>query len=628
MDYLKRWGIVIDTGKDELYIRMARKTFKIDSSQSNHWKLPIQNGRTLHKQAHRLVLSVELCDLNDRDLRKHILKTHKNLAHKSEGHMTRLFRMAGKASTRTRKIIKDVCDKCNICNLFRKTRPRPTVAMAKANTPNEVVSLDLKEMREHKCHILYCVDEFSGYIKAAVIKNKEPETVLKALTRIWVREGPGHPSKGWFSDNVGEFRNAIMMEAAAKLGLRIFLTAGNSPWPNGKNERNHYSCDMTISKLLADDKKLTLTEALSHAIYAHNLQITKKGFSPIQLTFGRQGIIPGITHGNPASLEPVVESDWFRQELANRQKTEELFRKIDSNERLQKLMAQKITGAADAVYHPGDEVVFKENDKSRWSGPAQVTGVLGSKIRLIFGGYERTVSAIDVAHFKEEVTVIETEEPSDNADPETEDIQNQDALDWRQNKDLPAGRQTRTSDDVSEANLNWEKDKELPDGWMIKDNNTVRPKLYDNIKFSVGGCLKTGKVVKVGKSTGRDKFRCWVKKGDTEENFDFLNEVEHWKVVDKNVLFQNIPKDSKCSKMRDHEDVGVLHLKSWHNIQEMEELVISSQGMDAQKVYATEVSRKFHDHPDIIAAKQEELKRWKEYDTVSQVSQTEDMQVL
>ena len=269
MDYLKRWGIVIDTGKDELYIRMARKTFKIDSSQSNHWKLPIQNGRTLHKQAHRLVLSVELCDLNDRDLRKHILKTHKNLAHKSEGHMTRLFRMAGKASTRTRKIIKDVCDKCNICNFFRKTRPRPTVAMAKANTPNEVVSLDLKEMREHKCHILYCVDKFSGYIKAAVIKNKEPETVLKALTRIWVREGPGHPSKGWFSDNGGEFRNAIMMEAAAKLGLRIFLTAGNSPWSNGKNERNPYSCDMTISKLLADDKKLTLTEALSHAIYAH-----------------------------------------------------------------------------------------------------------------------------------------------------------------------------------------------------------------------------------------------------------------------------------------------------------------------------------------------------------------------
>ena len=124
--------------------------------------------------------------------------------------MIRLFRMAGRADTRTRQINGDVCSSCNICKQFRKTRPRPKVAMSKANTVNEVVSLDLKEKRELKCHILYCVDEFSGYIKAAVIKNKEPETILKVLTKIWIMEGPGQPSKGWFSDNGGEFRNSTV----------------------------------------------------------------------------------------------------------------------------------------------------------------------------------------------------------------------------------------------------------------------------------------------------------------------------------------------------------------------------------------------------------------------------------
>ena len=53
-----------------------------------------------------------------------------------------------------------------------------------------------------------------------------------------------------------------------------------------KNERNHYSCDLTIDKLLAEDPKLTLVEALSHATYAHNVQRNKKGFSPNQLMFG------------------------------------------------------------------------------------------------------------------------------------------------------------------------------------------------------------------------------------------------------------------------------------------------------------------------------------------------------
>ena len=87
-----------------------------------------------------------------------------------------------------------------------------------------------------------------------------------------------------------------------------------------KNKRNHYSCDVTIDKLLAEDPKMTLVEALSHATYAHNVQINKKGFSPNQLMFGRQGVIPGITDGNPASMELVVESDWFREELSRRQR--------------------------------------------------------------------------------------------------------------------------------------------------------------------------------------------------------------------------------------------------------------------------------------------------------------------
>ena len=105
-----------------------------------------RNGaRTVADQNVRLVLNVEPCEYSDRDMRKHIVRTHKNLAHKSEGHMTRLFQMAGKADKRTRQIIKQVCDSCTICNQFRKTRPQPKVALAKANTSNEVVSLDLKE---------------------------------------------------------------------------------------------------------------------------------------------------------------------------------------------------------------------------------------------------------------------------------------------------------------------------------------------------------------------------------------------------------------------------------------------------------------------------------------------------
>ena len=72
MDYLKKWGVLIDTGKEKIHIRKSNESVNIDSSKSNHWKLPIQNGRTLHKQAQRLVLHVDMSDMDDHNLRKYI----------------------------------------------------------------------------------------------------------------------------------------------------------------------------------------------------------------------------------------------------------------------------------------------------------------------------------------------------------------------------------------------------------------------------------------------------------------------------------------------------------------------------------------------------------------------------
>ena len=216
----------------------------------------------------------------------------------------------------------------HICRRFKKTPPRPKVAMPKANSTNEVVSVDLKERRDFKKEILYMCDEFSGFLVAEVIDNKLPESVMKAFNKRWVRQGPGVPSKGIFADNGGEFKNPKMKEAAAKYGISLRLTAAHSPWSNGKNERNHYTCDIIVDKLLEEDPSIGLEEAVSHAVEAKNLQINKTGLSPRQLMFGKQGVIPGITDGSPASMEAVTESDSFRKELMNRQKAEELFRKI------------------------------------------------------------------------------------------------------------------------------------------------------------------------------------------------------------------------------------------------------------------------------------------------------------
>ena len=72
-------------------------------------------------------------------------------------------------------------------------------------------------------------------MKGAVIQNKEPETIIKALHEEWcLSMSVGFPTVGFWSDNGGEFMNRRMEEFMNKLGLRISFTPSYSPWTNSK----------------------------------------------------------------------------------------------------------------------------------------------------------------------------------------------------------------------------------------------------------------------------------------------------------------------------------------------------------------------------------------------------------
>ena len=184
----------------------------------------------------------------------------------------------------------------------------------------------------------------------------------------------------------------------------------------------------------------------------------------------------------------------------------------------------------------------------------------------------------------------------------------------------------------------------------MTNNIDLRPKLHDKIEFTVQGCLKDGVVTRVGKKAVKDRNRCWIKNNSDETSYDFVNEVEHWRKTGsfKSVAFENSVRTSSCTALKDKDEIGVLHMKSWSTIPGLEgeqdpapeldhheevpggleEQLISTKGMDAQNVFATEVPKKHHDHPKIVEAKREELRRWHEYETIDQVSQTENMQVI
>ena len=113
-------------------------------------------------------------------------------------------------------------------------------------------------------------------------------------------------------------------------------------------------------------------------------------------------------------------------------------------------------------------------------------------------------------HFKEEIHIIKDNESTESIHKETE----------------------MKSVDTAEY---WQDHEELPDGWQMENSRNIRPKLYDQIEFKVGSTLKSGKVTKNGKKTGKDAFRCWIKEGDNEYSYDFRTEVKHWRKTDRNL---------------------------------------------------------------------------------------------
>ena len=70
------------------------------------------------------------------------------------------------------RIVEEICDKCEFCQKYRHSKPKPVVAFPKANDFNQVVSMDLKEITKGEIWILHMVDSATRYTVAGIIKTK------------------------------------------------------------------------------------------------------------------------------------------------------------------------------------------------------------------------------------------------------------------------------------------------------------------------------------------------------------------------------------------------------------------------------------------------------------------------
>ena len=158
----------------------------------------------------------------------------------------------------------------------------------------------------------------------------------------------------------------------SKIGNKIEFSPSYSPWSNGLNERNHYSADRIVRKLM--DEGVSLELAVSRACWTHNTNIMVSGYNPLTLMTGKSVVIPGISTGNMAT-ESKFEDEAVREAMENRFEIAKKFREIEFGSKIDKAMKARMKGYEDMVIQKGDMVFYQTNNEKAWLGPVEVTDV-------------------------------------------------------------------------------------------------------------------------------------------------------------------------------------------------------------------------------------------------------------
>lgn len=161
-----------------------------------------------------------------------IKRLHKICNHKSTEGMIYGYKNAKWFNDKVEKHIERVVKGCNNCLLQKRLPSTPKVTLPKATKLNEVTAIDLKQMGKH--YILYVVCTLTRFIQGMVINNKEMTTIVAALHQGWCMRWE-IPIRRLYADNGSEFRNILMDEYCAKMGITIrFGPAWSPKTPPGK----------------------------------------------------------------------------------------------------------------------------------------------------------------------------------------------------------------------------------------------------------------------------------------------------------------------------------------------------------------------------------------------------------
>ena len=377
IDAMKRAKIKLDLENDTAVI-LGEKV-NLDHTSSGHYCIPIDNSKEISVES---VCQVQLQALAEPDQCKMLLKLHRQFAHPPASKLASLLKDAGVWQDKFAKILDGICNDCELCKTYKRTPPRPVVALPMATRFNEKVAMDLKQWNNK--WILHMIDMFSRFTVSVFIERKTPSVIVDKVMTHWIGAAFG-VMESILTDNGGEFSNEEIREVASILNVQVCTTAAYSPFQNGLCERIHAVTDGMLTKLQDQYPQTSLDILLAWANMARNSLHMYHGYSSYQIVFGKNPNLPNVMTENVPALDGITSSETFAQHLNILHASRKAFIESESDERIRRALRSKIR-ASQVHFEHGDRVYYKRENHTKWLGPGKVVFQDGKVVFIRHGG--------------------------------------------------------------------------------------------------------------------------------------------------------------------------------------------------------------------------------------------------
>ena len=532
-------------------------------------------------------------------------KLHVQFNHAHGYRLVKLLKDAKINDERLMKAVKDIEVTCSICQLYKKTPPRPVVTFPLATRFNEVIALDLKTIVKDKTYFIHIIDHATRFSAASVIHSKSKEIIIAEFFKIWISIF-GHPEKV-LVDNGKEFVNKDFGDLCENFNIKLKTTSAESAWSNGLCEKYNGVIGEAVKKVI-EDVGCSLEIALAWSVNAKNSLHNVCGYSPYQMVFGQNPNLPLSFNSKLPALEGISSSELVRKNLNALHVARQEFVRLESCEKFRRAMRARFRTYANQRYFQGDSVYYKRNDDDKWKGPAKVIFQDNSKIwikspethipisvhpcRLQLVKHENSQSSESQSvkegqHLQENNKLDITKSQINEIQLEPEDVEiNQE--NQRGIQEEPGNLQDLEGNEVQEQieNQNIEVNRSRFTNEMLLEHKQL-PKANEFIRYKLIGenDWKNCKILsRGGKAQGDNRFWMNIRdSNDQEYGIDWKKSIAEWEILEHNVFLSGI-ENEYYEKAKQKELDNFKLMKVYSEVKDNGQLAISVRWVFSKKI--------------------------------------------